>query len=161
MAINPGSDLLSDALLAAEPQRAQAAAERLANLAANGDSAPPFDTALLSQPALAQTALEPAALAQTALVQAAPQLAVTAAGISNRAAAPGKRENPYEQFEVAMLKSFFEMMLPEKANSVFGTGFAGEVWKSMFAQSLANATSHAKITRVAHDLEESAGRAKS
>ncbi|MGB8737886.1 MAG: flagellar biosynthesis protein FlgJ [Rhodomicrobium sp.] len=151
MAINPGSDLLSDALLAADPQRAQAAAERLASLAANGDSAPPFDTALLSQPAPAQPAF----------AQAAPQLAAAAAGIDNQAAVPGKRGNPYEQFEVAMLKSFFEMMLPQKADSVFGTGFAGEVWKSMFAQSLANATSHAKITRVARDLEERARRAKS
>ncbi len=146
MAINPGSDLLSDALLAAEPQRANAAAERLASLAANGDTAPPFDAALLPQPALAQ---------------AAPELALTAAGINNQGAMSGKRNNPYEQFEAAMLKSFFEMMLPEKADSVFGTGFAGEVWKSMFAQSLANATSHAKITSIAHDLEQRARRSKS
>ncbi len=75
MAINPGSDLLSDALLAAEPQRTKAAAERLASSAAHGDP------------------------------QAAP--------------------------------------------------------KSMFAQSLANTTSHAKITRLAHDLEQRARRAKS
>ncbi len=41
MAINPGSDLLNDALMAAEPQRAKSAAERLASLAVSGDSAAP------------------------------------------------------------------------------------------------------------------------
>ena len=33
MAINPGADLLTDALAAADPQRAKAAEERLARLA--------------------------------------------------------------------------------------------------------------------------------
>lgn len=142
MAINPGSDLLSDALLAANPQRAQAAAERLQKLAADPEPAPAFEAALWSQPVPAR---EPSKL----------QLPAMAAGHA------GKTDNPYKQFEAAMLKSFFEMMLPEKADSVFGTGFAGEVWKSMFAQELAASTANAKITHVAHDLEQRARRAKS
>ena len=47
MAINPGSDLLSDALLAAEPRLAKAATERLGSLAASdGAGAPAFEQAL-------------------------------------------------------------------------------------------------------------------
>jgi peptidoglycan hydrolase FlgJ len=140
MAINPASDLLSDALLAADPQRAKAAADRLASLAADDGSVPPFEEALPSQPSLTQPVTK---------------LSIADAVHGGRAAT-GKQDNPYQRFEAAMLKSFFEMMLPENADSVFGTGFAGEVWKSMLAESLAIAASHAKITRIAHDLEKRA-----
>ncbi len=60
-----------------------------------------------------------------------------------------------------MLKSLFEFMLPEKAASVFGSGFAGEVCRSMFAQSLAQAASHGKAGGIARYLEAREFRAKS
>jgi len=63
-----------------------------------------------------------------------------------------RHANPYEQFEVTVLKSLFEMMLPEKADSVFGAGFAGEVWKSMVAQSLAEVAGKAGIAGIARGL---------
>ena len=148
MAINPGSDILSDALIAANPQRAEAAAGRLAALAAaDGSDLPPFDAVLAAEPQAAQAV--------------AAKLPVTALGVENQALRSGKRDNPYEQFEAVMLKSFFELMLPEHADSVFGSGFAGGVWKSMFAQSLAQAAGHGKITRLARDLEANAKRTKS
>ncbi len=73
----------------------------------------------------------------------------------------GKPANPYEQFEAVMLKSFFEAMLPVSANSVFGSGLAGDIWKSMFAQSLGTAVAHTKSVGVARELEARARRTKS
>ncbi|MGO8953125.1 MAG: rod-binding protein [Rhodomicrobium sp.] len=148
MAINPGSDLLADALTAAEPQRAKTAADRFASLAAEDGSSPlAFGEVLVSQSPVPQTG--------------ASKLPVTSGGIENRALASGKAGNPYQQFEAAILTSLFELALPHKADSVFGSGLAGEVWKSMLAQSLATEAGKANITGIARELEAKAQRAKS
>jgi hypothetical protein len=147
MAINPGSDLLTDALLAAEPQRAKAASERLAALAVNsGSEAPAFEEALAAE--------SPAPVA----VASKSPLTVS---VGSQATFVAKPAHPYQQFEAVMLKSFFETMLPSKANSVFGSGLAGDVWKSMFAQSLATAVSETKGVGVARQLEARAQNNKS
>src|SRR5271166_4517525 len=106
MAINPGSDLLADALIAADPQKAKAAAEKLAAEAAqDGAGVASFEGVL--------SAVPPAGLGhmpgQTAVLSHAPVSA--------------KSGDPYERFEAVMLQSMFESMLPEKASSVFGSGF--------------------------------------
>jgi peptidoglycan hydrolase FlgJ len=152
MAINPGSDLLTDALLAAEPQRAKAAAERLAALAVDNGSesseaaAAAFENALADSPEAQPLALLKAPLSVS---------------IGNQTMYAGKPASPYEQFEATMLKSFFETMLPSNANSVFGSGLAGEVWKSMFAESIAKSVARTKSLGIARELEERARRAKS
>ncbi len=137
MAINPGADLLTDALAAADPQRAKAAEERLARLATqdslDSSPAPDFQEVLAS----GNLSLKgPVAL---------PSLPETVS--------PTKRGSPYEQFEVTVLKSLFEMMLPAKANAVFGSGFAGQVWRSMLAELLAGVAGHAGVAGIAHALE--------
>ena len=137
MAINPGTDLLSDALAAADPQRAKAAEERLARLAAQDtqdpSGAPPFEEVLASQNVSLRHPGASAALFG--------------------AVHPAKRGDPYEQFEVTILKSLFELMLPAKANSVFGSGFAGEVWRSMLAELLAGVAGQAGVAGIARNLE--------
>ena len=137
MAINPGSDLLSDALAAAEPQRAKAAEEKLARLAArdvDGSDLQPFQDILTS---------ESASLTRSAALAGAP-----AGGLR-----PAKRGSPYEQFEVSVLTSLFELMLPQKAVSVFGSGLAGSVWRTMLAQSLGEVAGHAGVAGIARNLE--------
>jgi peptidoglycan hydrolase FlgJ len=154
MAINPGSDLLSDALLAADPQRAKAASERLSALAAGkGEGA---DAAAAVASAFESTLGEGTEAAQLSLLKG--PLSVT---IGSQASVVVKPQNPYEQFEAAMLKTFFEAMLPAKADAVFGTGLAGEVWKSMFAESIAKSVARSKSIGIARDLEERARRSKS
>lgn len=138
MAIDPGSDLLSDALAAAEPQRAKAAEERLARLAAGdaaaGSGLQPFQDILTSE--------------RTSLTGASVLLNAPAGALH-----PAKRGTPYEQFEVTVLTSLFELMLPEKANSVYGSGLAGSVWRSMLAQSLGDIAGHAGVAGIARNLE--------
>jgi flagellar protein FlgJ len=147
MARNPGSDLLSDALLAAEPQQARAAAEKLAKLAASDSAvAAAFEDALAGEPAVTPSAGLRGPLSVS---------------IGSQGLHGGKPANPYEQFEATMLKSFFETMLPSKANAIFGSGLAGDVWKSMFAEALANAVSRTKSVGVAKELEARARRPKS
>ena len=119
MAINPGADLLTDALAAADPQRAKAAEEKLARLAT-------------------QDAEDPSAAPEFQEVLASGSSSLKIPGALSAAlhdtVHPAKLGNPYQQFEVTVLKSLFELMLPAKANAVFGSGFAGEVWRSMLAE---------------------------
>jgi Rod binding domain-containing protein len=42
-----------------------------------------------------------------------------------------------KEFEAFVLQSFIQEMLPKNAESVFGGGIAGEIWKSMLAEQLA------------------------
>jgi hypothetical protein len=138
MAINPGADLLSDALAAADPQRAKAAEERLAGLATQS----PEDE--LGTPAF-QDVLASGTSSLKVPVGVLPTLFTSVH--------PAKRGSPYEQFEVTVLKSLFEMMLPAKADSVYGSGFAGQVWRSMLADSLAGVAGHAGAGGIARGLE--------
>jgi hypothetical protein len=146
MAINPGADLLTDALAAADPQRAKAAEERLARLAQDiqdAPAAPEFQDVLASENSSLKV---PGAFFPGALLATVHQ---------------AKRGNPYEQFEATVLKTLFEMMLPAKAPAVFGSGFAGEVWKSMLADSLANVAAHTGVAGIARTLEARKQNAKS
>jgi peptidoglycan hydrolase FlgJ len=53
-------------------------------------------------------------------------------------AAASKQTEAFRQFESFILQSFIETMLPKNAESVFGSGTAGGVWKSMLAEKLAD-----------------------
>lgn len=46
--------------------------------------------------------------------------------------------SPLEKFEAFVLRSFVESMLPDADSSYFGTGTAGEVWRSMLAEQIGN-----------------------
>ncbi len=139
MAINPGADLLTDALAAADPQRAKAAEERLARLAqeTQGDAAAPEFQDVLASENSSSSLKAPGAFPSALLATVH----------------PAKSGNPYERFEATVLKTLFEMMLPAKAPSVFGSGFAGDVWKSMLADLLATVAGHSGVAGIARTLE--------
>ncbi|GAA0770984.1 hypothetical protein E1180_11970 [Roseibium denhamense] len=117
MAITPPSDLILDVAKAADPMEIKEAANRLRSIAAGGSGAG-FELAY--------------------------------AGASNRAdaningfrdAASVRSEadkSPGEKFEAMILTQFVETMLPQNAEAVFGKGTAGEIWKSMLAEQVAN-----------------------
>lgn len=63
-------------------------------------------------------------------------------GVSERAAARpagavSKAANPYTQFEAFVLQSFIQSMLPSDGSQIYGEGTAGQVWKSMLAEKMA------------------------
>ncbi|MGI6851702.1 rod-binding protein [Mesorhizobium sp. 1B3] len=44
----------------------------------------------------------------------------------------------YVQFEAMVLRNFMETMLPKENEAVYGKGLAGDMWKSLMAEQLAN-----------------------
>ncbi|HXE69249.1 MAG TPA: rod-binding protein [Hyphomicrobiaceae bacterium] len=127
MAINPPSDIVLGSMRAADPDKYQAAAARLRRLALD---APP---------------------------------ATLAAGGSRRAAALPATATPrraasdaFSQLEAFVLKTFIESMLPANAETAFGKGTAGEIWKSMLAEQLANEMARSGQVGLARRLAQGA-----
>ncbi len=120
MAFDPRSDVVLEVLNAADPSRADLAAQRLRALAASnqpaGDFAADLDQAARSGP-------------------------FPIAGLSNARSrlplmpdAPDKASRAKLDFEAMMLNSFVGEMLPKDAGSVFGQGTAGDMWRSMLSE---------------------------
>ncbi len=87
----------------------------------------------------------------SAVLKAAPEKSGTAFApqTSNPGESPGndrpiaplvkhhaRTASPLEKFEGFVLRSFVESMLPSAESSYFGTGTAGEVWRSMLAEEI-------------------------
>lgn len=109
MAISPPSDIVLDVARAVAPADLEAARAELAK-AARTRSVPvaaPFS--LAGAPAAPAPHVEPSA---------------------------GKRPESYAKFEAMVLGSFMDSMMPKDADSVYGGGMAGGMWKSFLAQQL-------------------------
>jgi peptidoglycan hydrolase FlgJ len=130
VAINPPSDIVLGAVLAADPSKYRAAADRLRR--AGGDTgstvATPAATFRASTrqwsgvahgPASANAHGHPASPARSAVAGQA-----------------RKQPDAFAQLEAFVLQSFIQTMLPKNSQNFFGKGTAGEVWKSMLAEKL-------------------------
>lgn len=53
-------------------------------------------------------------------------------------AEPSSKAAPeaFQKFEAMVLQTFLQSMLPEDAESVYGSGVAGQMWKSMLAEKI-------------------------
>lgn len=112
MAVTLPSDLIADVIQAADPAAARAAADRLAGA----------------------RAANPARTVAFAALEAPP---IAADRPAPRAAeAVGK--DPRVAFEAMVLRSFTNLMMPTGADSAFGGGLAGDYWKSMLADQIAD-----------------------
>ncbi len=119
MSISPPSDIVMDVARAADPARYQEAASKL------------------SQPG------DPAAFASAA-GEAAREVGLTThmpldvhgtlTSMKNDTARSGAAD-PYRKFEGQVIQQFVEAMLP-KAETVFGKGNAGGIWKSMLSEQI-------------------------
>jgi peptidoglycan hydrolase FlgJ len=131
MTISPPSDIILDVVRAADPQRMRAATERLVQFAGDrGPGAASFASFLdgARRERIVERPFDPA----TARVVMHNREALAASGLRERMS-PAE---PYRQFEAFVLQSFVETMLPKDAESVFGSGTAGEVWKGMLAEKI-------------------------
>ncbi|CAN7701547.1 rod-binding protein [Phyllobacterium sp. LjRoot231] len=140
MAINPPSDLVLDVAMAADPDTLRASVEKLRSMA--------------SDRVAAQMQLSRENFAS--MQQPIP---VSGSVTDNAPLAP----NPaFKKFEAFMLQSFVESMFAGDNQAVFGEGIAGDYWKSMMAEAVANKMADAGGIGVARMLEQqSAKRAKS
>lgn len=124
MAISPVSDIVLEVARAADPASYRAAAARLARGA--GTSAPPktFEEAMGG-------ARSPAPALHMPFN---PALAVV--HMRNNDSLGTRPAGPYEKFEAFVLQTFIQSMLPENSEALFGSGTAGEIWRSMLAEGL-------------------------
>jgi peptidoglycan hydrolase FlgJ len=122
----PPSDIVLGVALAADPQKYRAAAERLRRASAAAD-------------------VQPEASAwETSVARAAEAAQAGAASPPASGAVPGvprqARSAPdaFSQLEAVVMQTFIQSMLPKNAKNVFGKGLAGDIWRSMLAEKLAN-----------------------
>jgi Rod binding domain-containing protein len=147
VAITPPSDIVLGVALAADPEKYRAATERLQRLSAvatAGLDTPPWQASVTPQPA--QDGAAPTADANPASPVAPP----AAAGSPRR---PRSAPDAFGQLEAFVLQSFIQSMLPKNASHVFGKGTAGEVWKSMMAEKLANEIARSGQVGIAKRLQ--------
>lgn len=139
MAINPPSDLVLDVAMAADPQTMRASMERLRTMASDRRAA--------------QTPLSRENFASLQPAGVTPDTGL---------AKPPAPNPTFKKFEAFMLQSFVQSMLEGNDEAVYGKGIAGDYWKSMMAEAVANQMADAGGIGVAKMLEQqSAKRAKS
>ncbi len=138
MGIQPPSDIVLDVMQAADPRKAQTVAANLQKLSASASSGV-FDSMVAGtqagfQAGLAYASSTPVGLRNmTALSQqGAPVRTLDEAGAATAAA----KNSPYKKFEAMVLSTFVESMLPKNATAVYGSGNAGDIWRSMLAQKM-------------------------
>ena len=147
MAISPPSDIILDVARAADPERLKVATAKLDRLSetagtAFADLMPAVSDTGDALTALADAApvVDPAPSAPFDLHRARLRLqneTAVASRVDNAVAAVGdRRAKALESFEAMVLCTFVGSMLPEGAEGVYGSGTAGDVWKSMLSDQL-------------------------
>lgn len=109
MAISPPSDIVLDVAQAVGKPDLEAARARLADASAARRTGAAFSVS---------------------------EMPSGGAGRTSNAAAPGKES--FVQFESMVLRNFVEAMLPKETEAVYGRGLAGDMWKSMMAERIAD-----------------------
>ncbi|MEP9375447.1 rod-binding protein [Aquabacter sp. CN5-332] len=132
MGIQPPSDLILDVINAADPMKAQAMATRLKQAAA---SPTPLGYTAGFDDEMKQAALP---LEQMSLLSASSSVSLRNATALSQKNGTNSSSEAYRRFEAMVLSSFVESMLPTKASTVYGSGTAGDVWRSMLAERIAN-----------------------
>jgi len=131
MAISPVSDLILDVARAADPQKASAAARTL-----NAGAASENFSATLSQAA--------PAVDMSNYAYRNPAASITPAMTPARKAQVG--------LESVLLKGMIEEMLPKDAAEVYGSGVAGDVWRSMLSEKIADEVAKSGALHIADRL---------
>ncbi|SHO63197.1 Rod binding protein [Pseudoxanthobacter soli DSM 19599] len=155
MSVSIPSDIVLDVVHAADPLRYQSAADRLFRAGQTGGSDAFQD------------------VFDTFGADAGPRRAggygsLDSLGVSGRTVPVPKACSPegqdgteraalkkYQAFEAMALSSFVQEMLPKDAEAVFGSGTAGDVWKTMLAEQIGNQIAAAGGIGIAKQLLKS------
>ncbi len=140
MAISPTSDLILDVARAADPVRAQATTRALAAGASGIQPIADFSRTL-----------DRVSTAPAAPLQDYSYHNPTA---SIRSSVETKEHKAAIGLESVLLKSFVDQMLPKDAVDVFGGGVAGDVWKSMLSEKIANEVAKSGCLKIGARLFE-------
>ncbi|MGO9673883.1 MAG: rod-binding protein [Methylocella sp.] len=124
MSINPASDIVLDVARAADPSKALAATERLARIGSAAPVAGGF-AGLVAPTQSSESALR----SQIGAMSGRPAFV--------ESVATGDDAKAYKGLEQLVLQRLVEAMLPKEESGVFGSGTAGDVWRSMLSEQLA------------------------
>lgn len=134
------SDVVLGVALAADRSKYQAAVERLQRLASSSE------WAATQQPRAAEVVSESGSAAAGDAFASIPSPHVPAK--SSR-----RLPSAFGQLEAFLLQTFIQAMLPKNAPQTFGKSTAGETWKSMLAEKLANEVARSGQVGLAKRLE--------
>jgi len=126
MAISPPSDLVLDVVNAAAPGEIEAAREKLRARAADSQAV----RLASAGTGFAANMIDLGGPAEKAGL-----------GNINHEKVKGAAPETYRKFEASVLSTFIQNMLPSESEEVYGKGSAGEFWKSMMAEQMANSVS--------------------
>ena len=128
MAIIPPSDLILDVARAVDPLSYSQAAEKLARAGSSQAADPTTFSELFEE---ISSPPEP-------FVRPDPATLLTTVRNNQTLAAGGSASTggPYEKFEAFVLQSFLQSMLPQSSPALFGSGAAGDMWRSMLAEQI-------------------------
>ena len=134
MGIAPSTDIVLEVARAADPERAAAVTAKLNALSSQGAASPQDFAAALdaanAAPGAADTNAAPAAVEGASGLRAR---------LVNATLARNQRAEKAEtKLESVMLGEFIGEMLPKDAQSVYGQGYAGDMWRSMLAERVAD-----------------------
>jgi len=138
MSISPASDLILDVARAADPQKAAATTRALATAGNEQLQGADFANAL-DQTATAWRSTRDFSYQNPIASKNSVQSAASKAAVG---------------LESVLLKSFVDQMLPKDAVEVFGSGVAGDCWKSMLAEKIANEMARSGALKLASRLFE-------
>ncbi len=166
MSISPPSDIVLDVARAADPTRYKQAAQKLSELAfartqgaQSPDAASAFDSALADagNDPVKKAKLTPRPIIQmpfdadTAMMRLKSDTALSS-GMSVSTATAGSAKDSYQGFEAMFLSNFVESILPKDSAGLFGTGSAGQIWRSMLAEKIAGQMAKAGGIGIADQL---------
>ncbi len=135
MAIAPTSDLILDVARAADPRLAMARTRALTDAAGAAGASGGFASTLAEfSPSLTPYGYHNPSPTQLAAETPAHKAAVGLEGV--------------------LLKNFVDQMLPKDAPGLFGAGVAGDVWKSMLSEKIANEVAKSGALKLAERLFE-------
>lgn len=139
MAISPISDIVLDVARAADPQQIRAAAAKLESLGytASGDSGL-FEDAMAAAGLSGGRGLDNSQWPVDGFTPAIGSTGSARVAMLNDTALNTRALSPAQKFEALMMQQMVEGILPEDAESVFGSGTAGGIWKSMLAEQIGN-----------------------
>ena len=124
VSINPVSDIVLDVARAADPAKSRMAAEKLSRgEATNQASSSGFDTVLSNATTTPQALRNSLGGGGTKSSEILPRM--------------DARSKAYKGLEQLVLKNLVESMLPKESEAFFGTGSAGDIWRSFLADQLA------------------------
>ncbi|AYC99675.1 rod-binding protein [Neorhizobium sp. NCHU2750] len=125
MAISPPSDLVLDVVKAADPDSMMAARDKLRTASASN-----------------QAAVLTASNDGFASMLGSTGSDTMKAGLGNaHHGSTEKIPETYRKFEASILSTFFKEMMPKDSEAVYGKGTAGDFWKGMMAEQMADSVS--------------------